>query len=82
MFKRSKNNKLQSLKRKYQKLMQQGKKIFDKWDQESKPPKKLVIIQKKLRALRKEIENEKLDGELQFLAEHPEIYEFLPNELT
>lgn len=82
MFKRSQKNKLKVLKRKYQKLLKQGKKIFDTWDQETKPPKKLIVIQKKLRQLYQEIETQRLDDELQFFAEHPEVYEFLPSEWT
>lgn len=82
MFKKWQKSKIKSLKRKYQKLMKQGKKLFDAWDQKEKPPKKLVEIQKKLRQLYQEIELQKLDDELQFFAENPEVYEFLPSEWT
>lgn len=82
MFKKVQKNKVKSLKRKYQKLLKQGKKIFDTWDQKSKPPKKLIVIQKRLKQLYQEIERQKIDDELQFFAENPEVYEFLPSEWT
>lgn len=79
---KSQKNKIKFLKRKYQKLLKQGKKLFATWDQKSKPPDKLIIIQKQLRALYQEIEQQKNDDELQFFAENPEVYEFLPSEWT
>ncbi len=82
MFKRLQKSKVKSLKRKYQKLLKQGKKLFIAWDQKSKPPDKLVVIQKQLRQLYQEIEQQKNDDELQFFAENPEVYEFLPSEWT
>lgn len=83
MFKRSKNiKKLECLKCKYDKLMQEGKEIFDRWDQKGKPPKRLVVIQKKLIKLKKEIKKREVDEKYEFCAEHPEIFEFLPSEWT
>lgn len=75
-----KAKKQECLKCKYQKLMEQGKVIFDNWDQKGKPPKKLIEIQKQLLKLKKAIKQQKIDEELEYCAEHPEIFEFLPSE--
>lgn len=80
--KKNTTKKQECLKCKYQKLMKEGKEIFDKWDQKGKPPKTLIKIQKELIKLKKLIKNQKIDQELEFCAEHPEIFEFLPSEWT
>lgn len=82
MFKRKKVKKQECLKCKYQKLMKQGEKIFDSWDQTGKPPKKLVAIQKELIKLKKAIKQEQIDEDLEFCAEHSEVFEILPSEWT
>lgn len=82
MFKKMPNTKIRSLKRKYHKLLKRGRKFFNAWDQKGKPPEKLVVIQKQLRELYQEIENQKTEEGLQFFAENPEVYEFLPSELA
>ncbi|MCL6428506.1 hypothetical protein LT335_00045 [Spiroplasma sp. JKS002669] len=82
MFKRLQKKQIKNLKRKYHKLLRRGKKIFATWDQKSKPPDKLIVIQKQLRQLYQEIEQQKIDDELQFFAENPEVYQFLPSEWT
>lgn len=84
MFKKEKKIEKQQecLKCQYNKLMKEGKEIFDRWDQKGKPPKKLIIIQKKLIKLKKIIKQKRINEELEFCAEHPEIFEFLPSEWT
>lgn len=77
-----KAKKQECLKCKYEKLMQEGKRIFDNWDQKGKPPKRLVSIQKELLKLKKAIKQQKIDEDLMFCAEHPEVFEFLPSEWT
>lgn len=70
------------LKCKYQKLMEEGREIFDTWNQIGKPPKKLIMIQKELIKLKKGIKKQKIEQGLEFCAKHPEVFEFLPSELT
>jgi len=82
MFKKKKREKQECLKCKYQKLMKEGKKIFDSWNKKGKLPKELINIQKKLIKLKKQIKQQKINEELEFCAEHPEIFEFLPNQWT
>lgn len=83
MFKKKKSAKKKaSLKDKYDKLMKEGQKIFDHWNQKDKPPKRLIVIQKQLIKLRKKIKQQHIDEDLEFYAEHPEVYEFLPSEWT
>lgn len=66
------------LKCQYEDLYQAGKKIFEEWDQKGTPPKELLKIQKQLLKLKKQIEKAKIDSSLEFCAEHPEVYEYLP----
>lgn len=74
--------KQECLKCRYQKLMDEGKTLFDRWDQKGKPPKRLIAIQKELIKLKKAIKQEHVDEDLEFCAEHAEVFEFLPSEWT
>lgn len=77
-----KKKKEECLKCKYHKLMEEGRDIFNKWNQKGKLPKKLVAIQKELIKLKKAIKNQKIDEELEFCVKHPEIFEFIPSKWT